>query len=360
MYKLKATAITILIILQSAFAPTVSAQTETIEWRIAQTWPKDFPIFGDAVKTMVEQTKILSNGRFNITIVPSQEHGKPFGIFEMVQDGGDYEMGHSASYYWSNRDVNMLFFTTLPFGMTTSEQNAWYYNAGGKELMDSAYAPYGLISRPGGNSGNQMGGWFTKEVKSTEDFKGLKIRIPGIAGDVLASFGAELKNNIAPSNFKTALTSGDVEAVEWVGPSLDMALDLHQSAPFYYTGWHEPASEMQFLINQKAFSSLTPEFKVILETAMKIAAYEAYHSMTHANINNLDRILTDFPDVKIRAFPPNVMRALREATVSKIYDYAIEGTDLTRDIVKSIFNYKDKARVWTRISDQSYLNNADF
>ena len=346
-------------VFSSAFAQT--AQTaQTYKWRLAETWPKDFPIFSDAVKKMVDHVKQLSNGRLVIEIVSSETHKKPQGVFELVQDGGGYQMGHSASYYWKDRDINMLFFTTLPFGMTAVEQYSWFYNAGGLELMQKAYGKYGLLSFPGGNTGNQMGGWFRKEIKNIADLKGLKMSIPGLAGDVITTLGVDTVN-IAPNRLFSALNTGEIDALEWVGPSLDLGLGFHKIAPFYYTGWNEPAAELQFLVNDKAFKSLPADLQKVLEISMRLAAYDMYIAINHSSINNLDRLLAEFPDVKIRAFPRDVMRALRKATVNQIYELATkDGDDLTHKIVSSLFNYKDKARVWTRISDQSYLNNTGF
>ncbi|MGH1427660.1 MAG: TRAP transporter substrate-binding protein [Arenicella sp.] len=335
------------------------ASSQTYEWRLAETWPKDFPLFGDAVKKMAAYTKQLSNGRLLINIVSSEQHKQPQGIFELVQDEGGFEMGHSASYYWKDRDVNMLFFTTLPFGMTTVEQYSWFYNAGGLELMQKAYEPYGLMSFPGGNTGNQMGGWFRKEIKTVSDLKGIKMSMPGLAGDVIETLGVNTVN-IAPDRLYGALKSGEIDALEWVGPSLDLDLKFHEIAPFYYTGWNEPATELQFLVNKAAFEKLPLDLQNILTLSMRLAAYDTYIAINHASINNLDRLLADYPNVRIRAFPRDVMTALRKATVEKIYELAKDGGQLTSEIVTSLFSYKDKARFWTRISDQSYLNNTGF
>ncbi len=340
-----------------ALVLTPPAFSQTYEWRLAETWPKDFPLFGDAVKKMVDNVERLSNGRLQISIVSSEQHKKPQGIFELVQDSGGYEMGHSASYYWKDRDVNMLFFTTLPFGMTATEQYSWFYYAGGLELMQRAYNKYGLMSFPGGNTGNQMGGWFRKEIKSSNDLKGLNMSIPGLAGDVIKTLGVNTVN-IPPDQLFSALKSGEIDALEWVGPSLDLDLGFHEVAPYYYTGWHEPAAELQFLVNQAAFEKLPEDIQNILRVSMRLAAYDTYIEMNHASINNLERLRAEHPDVKIRSFPADIVRALRRETVKQIYEFAKDGGALTQDIVLSLFSYKDEARTWTRISDQAYLNNS--
>lgn len=357
MKKIRIFVVVIFLMLSTFFSS--SAFSQTYQWRLAETWPKDFPLFGDAVKKMITYVEQLSNGRLLIDVVSSEQHRKPQGIFELVQDAGGYEMGHSASYYWKDRDVNMLFFTTLPFGMTAVEQYSWFYNAGGLELMQKAYRKHGLMSFPGGNTGNQMGGWFLKEIKKVSDLKGLKMSMPGLAGDVIRTLGVDTVN-IAPDRLYDALKSGEVDALEWVGPSLDLDLGFHKIAPFYYTGWNEPATELQFLVNKKAFEKLPVDLQNVLQVSMRLAAYDTYIAINHASINNLDRLIADYPNVKIRAFPRDVMRALRKATVEQIYELAKNGGELTSEIVTSLFSYKDKARFWTRISDQSYLNNTGF
>ena len=331
--------------------------SQNFQWRLAETWPKDFPLFGDAVKKMVAHADQLSNGRLKIEIVSSEQHKKPQGVFELVQNSGGYEMGHSASYYWKDRDVNMLFFTTLPFGMTAVEQYSWFYNAGGLELMQRAYSKYGLMSFPGGNTGNQMGGWFRKEIKKIDDLKGLKMSMPGLAGDVIKTLGVNTIN-IPPDQLYKALESGRIDALEWVGPSLDIDLGFHKIAPFYYTGWNEPAAELQFLVNQQAFEKLPKDLQHVLKVSMRLAAYDTYIAINHASINNLERLRADHPNIKIRSFPADVIRALRKKTLTQIYEFSKDGGPLTQEIILSLFSYKDKARVWTRISDQAYLNNS--
>jgi len=171
---------------------------------MAETWPSNFPVFGDATKNMAKMAEAMSDGRLKITIDSKNKHKAPFGVFDMVRSG-QYDMGHSASYYWKGKVPNTLYFTTMPFGMIAPEQYAWFYYGGGMELMDKVYGKYNLLSFPGGNTSNQMGGWFQKEINSVDDLKGLKMRIPGFAGEVLAKLGAKPTN--IPAGFKK----------EWLG-----------------------------------------------------------------------------------------------------------------------------------------------
>ena len=236
----------------------LSAQ-KRVKWKSAQTWGPTLPVFNEPIKAVAESLKKMSGGKFTIEIDYSSKHKAPFGVFDFVKSG-QYEMGHSASYYWKGKVPNTLYFTTMPFGMTPIEQYSWFYEGGGMELMEGVYAKQGLLSFPGGNTGMQMGGWFKKKINSPKDLSGLKMRIPGFAGEVLASLGVNVVNIPAGELF-IALERGTLDALEWVGPSLDFSLGFHKVAKYYYTGWHEPATELQFLVNKRAFDKLSKSIK---------------------------------------------------------------------------------------------------
>ncbi len=325
-------------------------------WRLAETWGPNFPIFGEATKNMAKMVKEMSNGRLTIRIDSSNKHKSALGIFDFVKSG-QYQMGHSASYYWKGKNFNTMFFTTTPFGMIASEQYAWFYYGGGMELMKKVYDQYGIMSFPGGNTGNQMGGWFKKEINSIEDFKGLKMRIPGFAGEVLAKLGAK-PTNIPSGELYTALERNTIDALEWVGPSLDLRMGFHKIAPYYYTGWHEPGAELQFMVNQKAYNSLPKDLQKILTVAMKAAAYDMYAQSMHASGVNLASLKKDYPNVKMRSFPKPVMNAIVKANDELLKEFAAKDP-LTAEILKSLNDYKHQVRAWTNLSDRAYLDNFD-
>jgi len=344
-----------LLVASVAFSGLVNAAgDEKVRWRLAETWGPNFPIFGDAPKNMAKLVKELSNGRFTIRIDSANKHKAAFGIFDFVKNG-QYQMGHSASYYWKGKDFNTMFFTTVPFGMTTAEQYAWFYHGGGMELMKSVYDKYGIMSFPGGNTGNQMGGWFRKEINTVEDLQGLKMRIPGFAGEVLAKLGAK-PTNIPSGELYTALERNTIDALEWVGPSLDLRMGFHKIAPFYYTGWHEPATELQFMVNQKAYDKLPEDLQKILVAAMKLAAYDMYTQSTHESGKNLATIKKDFPNVKMRTFPKPVMDAIQVANSELLAEFASKDPK-TQEILDSIKSYQEQVRAWTNFSDRAYLDS---
>lgn len=322
--------------------------------KLAETWPANFPIFGDATKNMAKMVETMSNGRLKITIDSKNKHKAALGIFDMVRSG-QYDMGHSASYYWKGKVPETLYFTTMPFGMTAPEQYGWFYYGGGMELMDKLYDKYGLLSFPGGNTGNQMGGWFQKEINSIDDLKGLKMRIPGFAGEVLAKVGAK-PTNIPAGELYTALERRTIDALEWVGPSLDLRMGFHKIAPYYYTGWHEPATELQFLVNKKVWKKLPADLQEILRVAMRTAAYDMYIQSYHASAENWSKMASEYPNIKIKSFPKKVIKALRKANTELLAEAAGK-SPTAKEIQASQVAYMKKARVWTNISDKAYLDN---
>ena len=335
------------------FAPKAEAAPK-YRWKLAMTWPTNFPIFGDAVIKMADMVKEMSNGEMEIRIDSKNKHKAPLGILDMVK-AGQYQMGHSASYYWKGKDMNTLFFTTMPFGMIAPEQYAWFYYGGGMELMKEVYTKHGVYSYPGGNTGNQMGGWFQKEINSLDDLKGLKMRIPGFAGEVLSQLGVVV-TNIPPGELYTALDRGTIDALEWVGPSLDLNMGFHKIAPYYYTGWHEPATELQFMVNQKAFDKLPKHLQKIVEVAMELAAYDMYARSYNDSAVNLDKITKEYPNIKIKTFPKEVIAAMKAANEQLLTKYSAKDPEFKK-IHDAQTAYMKMARRWTEISDYAYLKD---
>ncbi|MBV1788607.1 TRAP transporter substrate-binding protein [Marinobacterium sp. D7] len=337
----------------AVIAPAQAAE-KTYRLKLAETWPTNFGVFSHPAREMAQLAEQMSNGRLKIEIDTANKHKSAFGVFDMVR-AGQYDLGHSASYYWKGKVPNTLFFTTMPFGMTATEQYGWFYYGGGMELMQKVYEPFGLMSVPGGNTGMQMGGWFRKEINSVEDLNGLKMRIPGFAGEVLAKLGAS-PTNIAPGELYTSLERGTIDALEWVGPSMDLRMGFHKIAPYYYTGWHEPGTELQFLINKKKFETLPEDLQKILLTAMKVSAYNMTIESHHASAENWFNMKTEFPDVQVKNFPPEVIAALKKANDELLVD-AAAADPLAKEIIDSQAGYQKLIRVWTNIGERAYLNS---
>lgn len=334
---------------------TASLAAEKVyKWKLATTWGPTLSPFIDAPTNMAKMVEEMSNGRLQIRVDASNKHKSAFGILDMVK-GGQYEMGHSASYYWKGKDINTLPFTTMPFGMTAPEQYAWFYYGGGMELMKKAYAPHHVLSFPGGNTGNQMGGWFRKEIKTVDDLKGLKMRIPGFAGEVMAKLGLTV-TNIAPGELYTSLERGTIDALEWVGPGMDIKMGFHKIAPYYYTGWHEPATELQYLVNERAFKKLPADLQEILVTAMRVSAYDMYIQNYDMSATAWEEMKKDFPNIKVKTFPKEVMDAMKKAN-SELRAEIVKGHPLLKEVFDSQDAYQKKARKWTEMSDYLYLKD---
>lgn len=344
------------VIAASAISGTAFAADKTYKLKLAETWPPNFPVFGDATKNMAAMVEKMSNGRLKIQIDSKNKHKAPLGVFDMVRSG-QYDMGHSASYYWKGKVPNTLYFTTMPFGMTAPEQYGWFYFGGGMDLMEKVYSKHNILSFPGGNTGNQMGGWFRKEITSLKDLEGLKMRIPGFAGEVLAKLGAK-PTNIPAGELYTALERNTIDALEWVGPSLDLRMGFHKIAPYYYTGWHEPATELQFMINKKKWDALPEDLQEILRVAMRTAAYDMYIQSYHDSAINWASMKTEFPDIKVKSFPKEVMDAMSKANDELLAEKAA-GDPLAKEILDSQAAYMEKSRAWTNISDRAYLDSID-
>ncbi|MBF0264174.1 MAG: TRAP transporter substrate-binding protein DctP [Gammaproteobacteria bacterium] len=330
------------------------AKDKVYTWKIATTWGPTLSPFIDTVHNMADMVKEMSNGRLVIRVDASNKHKSPFGVLDMVK-GGQYDMAHSASYYWKGKDIETLPFTTMPFGMTAPEQYAWFYYGGGMELMQKAYKKHKVLSYPGGNTGNQMGGWFRKEIKTLDDLKGLKMRIPGFAGEIMAKLGLAV-TNVAPGELYTSLERGALDALEWVGPGMDIKMGFHKIAPYYYTGWHEPATELQFLVNEKKFKKLPKDLQAILVTAMKLSAYDMYIQNYAMSADSWSKIATDYPKIEIKTFPTEIMDAMKKANKELIAEKS-KDSPLLKETIESQLNFQKKAREWTIMSDYLYLKD---
>lgn len=331
-----------------------SQKSEVIIWRMANTWPKGMPVFEDITYRFAKNVQDMTGGRLIIEIHPSNKHKAPFGVFDMVRNGA-YQMAHTGSYYWKGKDAATPLFTTTPWGMTAWESYAWFYFDGGLEMMNNVYAKHGLLSFPGGNTGVQMGGWFKKEINSLEDMQGLKMRIPGLGGDVINEIGA-YSINIPGGELYTALELGTIDALEWVSPALDLDRGYQQIAKYYYTGWHEPAAELQFLIHKESFEKLPQDIKSILLIAMREASYHMTVHMQHANAIAWEKMQTKHKDIKIKTFPDDVLKELKKATKVVLDDLAEQSPD-AKEVIQSQTEYLHKIRKWTDISEKIYLNS---
>ncbi len=332
------------------------AEDKVYRLKLAETWGANTPILGDAPKNMAKLAEQMSNGRLQIRIDSANKHKAPLGVFDLVKSG-QYDLGHSSSYYWKGKVPNTLYFSSMPFGMMATEQYAWFYQGGGLELMQQVYEPHNLLSFPGGNSDIQMGGWFKNEIRSVEDLQGLKMRIPGFAGEIFAKVGAT-PTNIPPSELFMSLERGTIDALEWVGPAFDLRMGFHKIAPYYYTAWHEPGSETQFLVNKKMWDGLPADLQVILETAFRVATFDMYNQAIHENAQSWAKMKSEFPSIQVRDFPPAVIDAMKKANLELLEEQA-QQDPLAKTILDSQAEYLNTVRQWTDISLRAYLDTRE-
>ena len=219
------------------------------------SWPKNFPGLGTGAENLAKLITNLSNGRIKVKVYGAGEIVPALGVFEAVSEG-IVDAGHGAAYYWKGKVPASVFFTAVPFGLTAQETNGWLHYGGGLELWQEAYAPYNLVPMAGGSTGVQMAGWFNKEINSIADLKGLKMRIPGLAGEVFAAAGGTAVT-IPGGELYTSMQTGVIDSVEWVGPYNDKSLGVPFEAAkhYYYPGWHEPGTVLELTINQRAWES---------------------------------------------------------------------------------------------------------
>jgi TRAP-type mannitol/chloroaromatic compound transport system substrate-binding protein len=333
--------------------PGAARSEETFEWSCVTSWPPKYPGMGMGVEHLAERVEKASNGRLRIKVYGGGELVPAFEVFDAVSRG-TVEMGHDASYYHKGKLPAAQFFATIPFGMTWMELNAWFYYGGGVDLWRELYAPYNLVPFPCGNTGTQMGGWFNKEINSVEDLKGLKMRIPGLGGEVFQRAGGT-PVTLPGAEIFTSLQTGAIDATEWVGPYNDVAFGLHKVAKYYYyPGWHEPGPSLETIVNAEAWASLPPDLQAIVETTCQAITLDMTADYTYNNAIALEQLMAN-PDIELRRFPDDVLELL-ESITREIVDEMIAADPLTARIAESYYGFLEKSVPNQRISDQAYLN----
>ncbi len=262
-------------------------------------------------------------------------------------------MKNCAGYYHRGKVDAAQFFTTIPFGLNYMEMNGWLYYGGGLELWRELYEPFNLVPFPCGNSGVQMGGWFNKEINSIDDLRGLKMRIPGLGGEVLRRAGGT-PVTLPGSEIFTSLQTGAIDATEWVGPYNDVAFGLHNVAQYYYyPGWHEPGPTLECIVNREAWDSLPDDLKALVDLATQAINCDMAAEYTHGNVNSLQQLVDD-PDVELRKFPDEVIEHLRGIT-DEVVAEMVENDPAVARIYESFSAFREKSALNQRISEQAFL-----
>lgn len=333
-----------------------ASATKTYRWKLVTTWPANFPVFQDGVERFADDVKTMSDGRLDIKVYAGGQLVPPLGVFDAVTQGS-VEMGHGAAYYWAGKVPAAQFMTTVPFGMTASGVNAWLYAGDGIKLWDEIYKPYKLKAFPMGNTGVQMGGWFNKKIESVADLKGLKMRIPGLGGKVLAKAGGN-PVLMAGGEIYTALDRNTIDATEWVGPYHDLRLGLERAAKYYYyPGWHEPGPALELLINQAAWDSLTSDLQKIIEVAAAANNVWMHAEFDVKNQQALQELREKHSNIEILEFPPEVLAEFKRLTKEVLQEEAAKDP-VFKKVYDNYEAFSKQNAQWDAISEGAYRHAA--
>lgn len=322
---------------------------EKYEWKMAMTWPKNLPGLGKGAIELADRVEEMSGGRLKIKVYGAGELFPALELFDQVKKG-TVEMGHAAAYYWVGKEPVAQMFTALPFGMSAQQMNAWLYEGGGLELWEEVYAKHGLVPMPAGNTGVQMGGWFNKEITSVEDLKGLKMRIPGMAGKAFSDVGGSAEN-IPAGELYQSLEKGTIDALEWVGPWNDSVMGFSDIAKYYYfPGWHERGPTLELTINKEAWDALPLDLQAIV----RAAAAEANVKMLSAYEKNNAEKLLEFEEkgIELKEFPKDVVVAFRVSTEKLLEEKSAANAEFKK-VYESYKNFQEMMEPWYEVSERA-------
>lgn len=332
--------------------PAMAQALPNIRWRLASSFPKTLDTIFGAADTFTSRVSKLTGGRFQIRSFAGGEIVPGLQVMDAVQ-AGTVEMGHTASYYYFGKDPTFSFDTAMPFGLTSRQQTAWMEQGGGQELMREFFRGYGIVNFLGGNTGTQMGGWYRKQIKTTEDVKGLKIRIAGFAGRVMERMGA-VPQQIAGADVYPALEKGTIDAAEWVGPYDDEKLGLAKVAPYYYSpGWWEAGPQLSFYVGIKAWEKLPKEYQAAIEAA----SYEAHVVMQAEydakNPAALARLVKG--GAKLNYFSKPIMDAAYKIS-SQVMDEEAAKNAKFKKIYEPWKRFRQNQNMWASVSEHQMQN----
>lgn len=332
-------------------APAV-AQSNAKTMTIVSTWPRDFPGLGVSAQRLAARITELSEGAIQTEYFAAGERVGALDVFDEVANGNS-QAYIGADYYWTGKHPSLAYFTAVPFGMTFAEINAWCLYGEGRALWDELQDQFGLYGLPAGNTGTQAGGWFNKEIESADDLKGLKMRIPGLGGQVLSKLGASTVS-LPGGQIYENLVSGAIDATEWVGPWNDFFLKLYEAAQYYYwPGMHEPASQVSLGMNKDWWDALSESDKRIITVC---CAEENARQPAETNYQNgiyLNRLVNEY-GVELREFNDDVYEAFGEAA-TEVIEETRDHSALAAEIIDSFLEARNNVGVWSNYSDAPYV-----
>ena len=335
--------------------PMIARAQQAISWKMTSAYAKGAPFYMEgpgSATDLAKRIEAMSNGRLKISVYGAGELIPALEGFDAVRSG-TVEMNHANSYFWTGKTFAAQYFTAVPFGLNFQGMNGWLYDGGGQALWNEVYAPFGMIAFPCGNTGVQMTGWFKKEIKSVNDFKGLKMRIPGLAGKVYAQLGVDVKL-LPGGEIFPALERGVIDAAEFVGPYQDRRMGLQKAAKFYHTtGWHETATVSELLINKAAWEKLPKAYQAILEAACADAHTWMQAKYDAQNPKALRELSAS--GTKLLAFPQPVMEACYNAA-NELYNETAAKNPKFKKVYDNWKPFRADQNLWFQFTENTYDN----
>ncbi|NEO84366.1 MAG: TRAP transporter substrate-binding protein [Spirulina sp. SIO3F2] len=330
---------------------SASGDLPRIRWRMATSWPQSLDTIYGGATTVCDRVREMTGGRFDITPSPAGEIVGGLEVMDTVETGA-VECGHTAGYYYIGKNPALAFATSVPFGLTAQQQNAWLYHGGGLDALHKIYADFNIINFPAGNTGAQMGGWFKNEIKGLDDLKGLNMRIPGLGGKVMAKLGVNAQS-LPGGEIFLALERGAIDATEWVGPYDDEKLGLYKAAKFYYyPGWWEPGPTLETQVNLKEWEKLPKEYQVIFQAAAKEANLNMLAQYDALNQAALIRLQKEH-GVQLKAYSPDILAAGKEAA-AELYAESASSDATFKEIYEPWQQFRDQVAKWNSINELSF------
>ncbi len=324
---------------------------KTYVWKMVTTWPKNFPGLGAGAEKIAKWISSMSGGRLKIKLYAAGELVPAFEVFDSVSRGVA-DMGHGAAYYWAGKLPEAQFFAAVPFGLNGVEMGGWINHGGGQALWDKLYAPFNLRPFAAGNTGAQMGGWFNRIIKTKKDFRGLKIRMPGMGGEVLRRFGAT-PVSLPGGDIFQALRSGTIDATEWVGPYNDLAFGFYKATKYYYwPGWHEPGTVLELIVNRKKYEKLPEDLKKMIKYASKAAYEEMMSEFITRNSEALFQLVNKH-GVKLKRFSNDFLKAAG-VTSREVVNELAEHSSSSRKIYNSYSSFRKSSLKWNTIGAEGF------
>jgi TRAP-type mannitol/chloroaromatic compound transport system substrate-binding protein len=330
-----------------------SAAEKTFTWKLCTSWPPKYPILQEGTERLAKNIETMSGGRLKFQVFAGGELIGPFDVFDAVSQGKVVQAASAALYYFAGKVPEAQFFSDTPFGFIGREKSAWFYCGGALELLQEVLKPFNMLGLPMINTGTQMGGWFRKEIRSVADLKGLRMRIPGLGGKVMAKAGANVVGGPGAEIF-TNLERGVVDAAEWVAPLYDKMLGLHQAAKYYYgPAWHEPGTFAHFLVNAKAWEELPPDLKAIVEAA---CVESLNWTLARGDAQNA-QVMKEFVEqhgVIMKQFPDDVLKELRKLSVEVLEEECQKHPSM-RKVYDHFLKFKAEIDPWMDVSERAYV-----